>query len=233
MSKKIKKSNKVIKSVIGVGIYIAVIGVVLVACVVQQSVCVNKNDEDINESHIGLVEIADGEWVSPEHYEDYMAEREVYMKSEAEREAIEREAFLKSLEETTVPMYAYGGISEENRYMLAKIAMAEAESEDIVGKALVIRVVLNRLETDEFPDTVEEVVAQKRQFTPIRNGRYDKVEPNDDCYNALQMVLNGWDESRGALYFEANTSKETWHSKNLTKLFTHGNHTFYSERGGK
>ena len=122
-------------------------------------------------------------------------------------------------------------LSENDAYLLAKIAMAEAEGEDTIGKALVIRTILNRVESDNayFPDTVSEVIFQKDAFTPVRNGRFEKVEPNEECYAALELIKEGWDESHGALYFERNTTKETWHSRNLEKLFVHGNHTFYTE----
>ena len=92
----------------------------------------------------------------------------------------------------------------DDAYRLAKIAMAEAESEDTEGKALVMLVVLNRVWDDEFPDTIEEVIFQKGQFSPISNGRYDEVEPDEDCYRALQLIqTGGWDESHGATYFES------------------------------
>lgn len=109
----------------------------------------------------------------------------------------------------------------DDAYRLAKIAMAEAESEDTEGKALVMLVVLNRVWDDEFPDTIEEVIFQKGQFSPIGNGRYDEVEPDEDCYRALQLIqTDGWDESHGATYFESK-SDSTWHSENLTFLFKH------------
>lgn len=117
----------------------------------------------------------------------------------------------------------------EDAYMLAKIAMAEAESEDTEGKALVMLVVLNRVWDDEFPDSIEEVIFQKGQFSPISNGRYDEVEPDEDCYRALQLIqIDRWDESKGATYFESK-SDSTWHSENLTFLFKHGKHYFYKE----
>lgn len=115
----------------------------------------------------------------------------------------------------------------EDSYMLCKIAMAEAEGEDTEGKALVMLVVLNRVWTDEFPDTIEGVIYQKNQFSPISNGRYDKVEPDDDCWEALRMVESGWDESQGALYFESEKNADNWHSRHLKYLFTHGGHRFY------
>ena len=118
-------------------------------------------------------------------------------------------------------------LDADDSYLLAKIAMAEAEGEDIEGKALVILVVLNRVWTDEFPGTIHDVIYQKNQFSPIANGRFDRVEPDDECYEALEMVMSGWDESDGALYFESEKSADNWHSRHLEYLFTHGGHRFY------
>ena len=115
----------------------------------------------------------------------------------------------------------------EDSYLLAKIAMAEAEGEDVKGKALVILVVLNRVWTDGFPGTIHDVIYQKNQFSPISNGRFNRVEPDDECYEALEMVMHGWDESQGALYFESKKSADNWHSRHLDYLFTHGGHRFY------
>lgn len=120
--------------------------------------------------------------------------------------------------------------SDKNAYLLKKIAMAEAEDEDTEGKALVIRVVLNRVKSREFPDSIKKVIYQERQFSPIANGRFDRVEPNKDCQKALDMIAeDGWNRSRGALYFESK-SASTWHKDNLQFLFRHGNHYFYKDR---
>ena len=121
-------------------------------------------------------------------------------------------------------------ISRKNAYLLMKIAMAEAEGEDTEGKALVMRVVLNRVKSREFPDTIKKVIYQERQFSPVSNGRFDRVEPDEDCRRAFDMIQNEtWDKSRGALYFESK-SKSTWHQDNLQFLFRHGNHYFYTDR---
>lgn len=122
----------------------------------------------------------------------------------------------------------------EESYLLAKIAMAEAESEDTEGKALVMLVVLNRVWDDEkFPNTIEEVIYQPGQFSPISNGRFDEVEPDADCWAALDLIMvDKWDESYGATYFESK-SDSTWHSENLDFLFQHGKHYFYTDREGE
>lgn len=115
----------------------------------------------------------------------------------------------------------------DDEHLLARIAMAEAEGESIEGKAQVICVVLNRVESNDFPDTVYDVIYQEDQFSPIASGRFDRVEPTDECYDAVDMVRNGWDESQGALYFENCTNEDNWHSRNLEFLFKCGSHRFY------
>ena len=115
----------------------------------------------------------------------------------------------------------------EDAYLLAKIAMAEAESEGVEGKALVMLVVLNRVWSDEFPDSIPEVIFQEGQFSPVNNGRFDRVEPDQECYDALELIqVEKWDESQGALYFESKSASD-WHSENLQFLFQYGNHYFY------
>ena len=124
----------------------------------------------------------------------------------------------------------YKVYDEEEAYLLAKIAMAEAENQDIEGKALVMLTVLNRVQDDRFPNTIREVIYQKNQFAPISNGRFDKVEPNDECWKALEMIqAENWDKSQGALYFESK-SQSTWHQRKLKFLFQHGAHYFYTEQ---
>lgn len=120
----------------------------------------------------------------------------------------------------------------EDAEILLKIAMAEAEGEPTEGKALVMLVVLNRTWNGSFPDSIEDVVFQERrgtyQFSPVApGGRYWTTEPDSDCYRALDMVIEGWDESKGALYFEACNDKENWHSRNLEYLYSVGGHRFY------
>lgn len=118
-------------------------------------------------------------------------------------------------------------ITKSEEQMLLKLAMAEAGGEDLEGKALVMRVVLNRVIDPAFPSTVEGVICQSGQFSPLSDGRYYDMVPDEQCYIALSMVQGGWDESHGATYFRTNSDTPTWHSEALTTLFTHGNHTFY------
>lgn len=128
--------------------------------------------------------------------------------------------------------------SGDDAYLLAKIAMAEAEGESTEGKAMVIMVVLNRVWDEGFEGTIEGVITEHHtnskgkevyQFTPVMpGGRWYTVEPNEDCWAALRLIESGWDESEGALYFEATSNGEdTWHQRNLEYIKTVGHHNFY------
>ena len=118
--------------------------------------------------------------------------------------------------------------SSKDSYLLAKIAMAEAEGCNTKIKTLVIMCVLNRVWSDEFPDTIEEVIFQKNQFSPINNGRWDRVEPNEDCYEAVKIVMESkYDYSGGATYFESCSDEDNWHSRNLEFLYELDGIRFY------
>lgn len=140
-------------------------------------------------------------------------------------------------EQTEVSLVASRDWDAEDSYMLAKIAMAEAEGEDLEGKALVIMTVLNRVWSEEFPDSIEEVIFQYSeesgvyQFSPLQpGGRWWTTEPDAECWEAVEMVqITQLDESRGATYFESKSESE-WHQNNLEYLFQHGNHYFYTDK---
>ena len=118
--------------------------------------------------------------------------------------------------------------SAEESYLLARIAMAEAEGCNTQTKTLIIMCVLNRVWSDEFPDTIEEVIFQENQFSPIDNGRWDRVEPNEDCYEAVKIVMEAkYDYSGGATYFESCSDEDNWHSRNLEFLYESEGIRFY------
>ena len=118
--------------------------------------------------------------------------------------------------------------SAKESYLLAKIAMAEAEGCNTQTKTLIIMCVLNRVWSDEFPDTIEEVIFQENQFSPIDNGRWDRVEPNEDCYEAVKVVMEAkYDYSGGATYFESCSNEDNWHSRNLEFLYESEGIRFY------
>lgn len=111
-------------------------------------------------------------------------------------------------------------------YLLARIAVAEAEDQDRIGKLLIMQVVMNRVRSKEFPNTVEGVIFQKKQFSPISDGRWNKVKPDKDTLKLASKLSKTKDYSKGATYFcEPQANK--WHKQDLTYLFKHGCHEFY------
>lgn len=126
-------------------------------------------------------------------------------------------------------------IADKDYEILLKIVEAEAGGEDETGKLLVANVVLNRVESSKFPDTVEEVVFQNEggcyQFSPIENGRYESVCVSEETYVAVDRALKGEDLSKGALYFVsekyADPESLKWFHTKLTLLYSHGGHNFY------
>lgn len=130
--------------------------------------------------------------------------------------------------ETTVPPPVPVVIlTEEEQSMLLKIGMAELGDRGCTEcVALVMRTVLNRVDAGRFGSSIRSVLYAQDQFTPVMDGSFDSAEPNDLCREALEMVIFGWDESQGALYYEF-CEGESWHSRNLHLLFQHCDTRFY------
>ena len=128
--------------------------------------------------------------------------------------------------ETTAPYILT--FTEEEEQLLLKIGMAERGSSGCTDCiALVMRTVLNRVDSPKFSSTIRGVIYAQDQFTPVAEGTFESVIPNDRCREALDMVMRGWDESQGALYYEW-CEGESWHSRNLNLLFQHCDVRFYN-----
>ena len=129
----------------------------------------------------------------------------------------------------------YRFLEEEELDVLRRIVEAEAGNEDEDGRLLVANVVLNRVDSDSFPDTVTEGVFQRSkgvtQFSPVASGRIHTVEVSEETIEAVDRALAGEDISQGALYFAArryaSSRKMKWFDEKLTFLFRHGGHEFY------
>lgn len=127
-------------------------------------------------------------------------------------------------------------LEEEEMEALLRIVEAEAGTEDEDGKLLVANVVLNRVADENFPDSVTGVVFQREkgvtQFSPVANGTYWKVQISEETVEAVERALNGEDISQGALYFAArkyaDSDRMKWFDENLTFLFSHGGHEFFT-----
>lgn len=132
------------------------------------------------------------------------------------------------------PEFVYE-LSEDDLEVLLRIVEAEAGGEDEDGRLLVANVVLNRVNSEDFPATVKEVVFQQSegvtQFSPVASGRYYTVEISEETVSAVGRALLGEDISQGALYFAsrkyANSDRMRWFDTKLTFLFEHGGHEFF------
>jgi spore germination cell wall hydrolase CwlJ-like protein len=177
---------------------------------------------------------------------DRKAAQAFRMDSESETEVLQATSYLgvtrdQVSEQRTLEL---NEITRENRIILAdadyenllRIVEAEAGGEDKTGKMLVANVVLNRVESEKFPNTVTEVIFQSQngttQFSPISDGRFYQVSISRETIEAVEQVLTGADNSMGALYFVARKSADktrlNWFDQNLTRLFAYGGHEFFS-----
>lgn len=126
-------------------------------------------------------------------------------------------------------------VSQRDIEALCKIVEAEAGGEDRKGKLLVANVIINRVKSDDFPDTVEQVIYQRNskvtQFAPVADGKMESVQVSEETKEVVYSALYGEDESQGALYFMArkiaNPDSVCWFDDNLTLLFSYGGHDFF------
>ncbi|MCM1578804.1 MAG: cell wall hydrolase [Ruminococcus sp.] len=81
-------------------------------------------------------------------------------------------------------------LSDEEIELIARVTMAEAEGESEYAKRLVIDTVLNRADSERFPDTVTDVIFQPHQFSVMHNGRYDRCEATDELITLVKEELN-------------------------------------------
>ena len=85
-------------------------------------------------------------------------------------------------------------------YLLAKCIYAEARGESYTGQVAVGAVVLNRVDSPDFPNTIAGVIYQKNAFTAVSDGQIN-LEPNQTALNAASDAMNGWDPTYGCLYY--------------------------------
>ncbi|WP_339836356.1 cell wall hydrolase [Paenibacillus sp. FSL R7-0272] len=135
---------------------------------------------------------------------------------------------LLNQEDAKLATWSYS-VSDKELHLLQKIVMAEAEGEPYKGKVAVANVVLNRLRSANFPDTIYKVIHQKSQFSPVANGRLKRVTPNEDSIKAVNAALNGQKEvSDDTYYFLSLTlADDLTVARTKKEVKTIGHHTFY------
>lgn len=124
--------------------------------------------------------------------------------------------------------WSYALVDEE-LLLLQKIVMAEAEGEPYEGKIAVTNVILNRLRSANFPDTIKEVIYQKSQFSPVHNGRLKRVTADEETIAAVNEALNGRKEVTDDTYYflSLKLASDLTIAKTKDEAKAIGNHTFY------
>lgn len=115
-------------------------------------------------------------------------------------------------------------VSADHR-LLSKLVYAEARGEPYKGQVAVAAVVLNRVASSSFPNTISGVVYQRNAFTCVNNGSINNT-PDSSCIRAALDALNGWDPTGGCLYYyNPKTAVDDWIRTRVTKTVI-GRHSF-------
>lgn len=138
--------------------------------------------------------------------------------SEPEKETQEKEK-KKEQEKSAV------SISNEEKDLLERLVEAEAKGESYEGKVAVATVVLNRVDSSQFPDSITEVIKQKGAFSPVQNGEINKPA-SDEAKQAVDEALMRKDHLHDSIYFyNPEIATDDWiRTRDVVK--TIGNHVF-------
>ena len=109
--------------------------------------------------------------------------------------------------------------------LLARLIYGEARGESYVGQVAVGAVVMNRIKSASFPNTMSGVIYQKYAFTAVADGQIN-LTPDANAKKAAQDAMNGWDPTYGAIYYyNPKTATSAWIFSRKTTV-TIGNHVF-------
>ena len=117
------------------------------------------------------------------------------------------------------------------RRILERIVEAESGDQTIKGRQMVANVILNRMKSEKFPNSVREIVFAGRQFSPVSNSSYYRVKVSARTKKAVEKALKEKDNTNGALYFMyragSDSSNISWFDRELTKICEYGCHEFF------
>ena len=109
--------------------------------------------------------------------------------------------------------------------LLSRLVYGEARGEPYTGQVAVAAVVLNRVKSSSFPNTISGVIYQSGAFDVVSDGQIN-LTPNSTAKKAAQDALNGWDPTYGAIYYfnpSTATNKWIWSRPHTVTI---GNHRF-------
>lgn len=149
-----------------------------------------------------------------------MIEYEKQLEIQKAKEDAERLAAIREQEQEDTSGVVYVP-TDSDAYLLGAIIQCESDGEPYEGKLAVGSVVMNRVKSSYFPNTISGVIYQSRQFSPVASGRLAyrlEAGVNSTCLQAAQEVLNG-NITTNALYFRTNNG--------IIQGTVIGNHVFY------
>lgn len=120
-------------------------------------------------------------------------------------------------------MQVPSNFTEEDLKLMANAVYGEARGEPYEGQVAVAAVILNRLDSPDFPNTISGIIFQPRAFTAVADGQI-WLEPNEQAKEAVLDAMNGWDPSENALYYfnpKTATSKWIWTRNQITQIGEH------------
>ena len=118
-----------------------------------------------------------------------------------------------------------GSSTSSDLNLLARVVYGEARGEEYVGQVAVAAVVLNRVKSSSFPNTIAGVVYQAGAFDCVADGQIN-LSPDSTAMKAAQDALNGWDPTYGCLfYYNPRTATSAWMLSRPVKLVI-GEHNF-------
>ena len=165
-------------------------------------------------------EKVESEWVQEQIEADRAYEAEVAAERERWEQMEQAESFpVKELTEEDLAEENYWGELE----LLAAVVEAEAGNQDMTGKRLVVDVVLNRVDSPLFPDTITEVLEQPGQFTTMWNGAVEDAgyHMQQDDYDAVMMEVTGKRLDYDIYFFTAAE-----YNASCKPAYIHGDHYF-------
>ncbi len=118
-----------------------------------------------------------------------------------------------------------GSSSDKDVYLLARLVHGEARGEPYKGKVAVAAVVLNRVESSLFPNSIAKVIYQSGAFSVVSDGQIN-LSPDQESLRAARDALNGWDPSGGALFYYNPAKTSNKYIRSRPVILTIANHVF-------
>ncbi|AKC02657.1 secreted N-acetylmuramyl-L-alanine amidase [Bacillus phage Stills] len=130
-----------------------------------------------------------------------------------------------SVPAATTATISSNGISSSDKDLMARLVRAEAQGEPYAGKVAVATVILNRVSSPDFPNTISAVINQSGQFSPVSNGEINKAADADSIRAVNEAITNRGQGAGSLFFYNPKTSTNTWITHRPVTIVI-ANHTF-------